>query len=491
MKKTLIAINILFVSTCLLGQTKTDPCQTIPYETYKPSIFDWQKHGKNGVPSYSYSSYYMNNNNVTQNVQVKTPYDSEENWNVKDLYETLYTTNLDIDLSTVSGWELVNYRMGSATDPINYPPCIILYNRFQSILRVFAVIPPNLTNKDDGASSYLISIAFHNLRGKSALFSKAEKYIPSVIDFNPNHSLSVVNKYANQINNQWLRADFQVMYDPCTCRNSSQNGSPLMYIFLDKVKTANVNLISKLDGKITGIANGASEDKITAYDDVASIFSTFGRLDGTATGSLSLSGSGSISTKRNDLGTKVLKKQSAKYRSTQTTTCKSSPEYQDAIGSVAAVGSLAFGGEVTVALQAVGMLSSFFSSSSNSNSNSDVYSERSDSQISATVTTTGTIESQELGMYYTVMLPGSNHITADPTTNINAPFYDNTLGVFNLAYTPTVEIVEYNAPKYSDTYKCQPVNHSCSSRNNTWYYEADVDFQFPKIREYRLKKMKI
>ncbi|MBS1537953.1 MAG: hypothetical protein JST20_09410 [Bacteroidetes bacterium] len=202
----------------------------------RPVIFDWRR------PLFDIRS------SLTTSVDINSPFYEPNNSITNHLY-------LSKDMRPEDGWELIKQEMGAPFDAVNNAytsdvdyPCLILYNRYTGMLRVFVAvfsvgnfdkveIVITLSKPPGGGFPSVIDIAT----------STQQKPLHALDDFIPGPELSAITRYLNT-NRKWMYADFPMMYDPCICAYPSQ-----MQINVNLISVAKVSLSGTTTGTIVNI----------------------------------------------------------------------------------------------------------------------------------------------------------------------------------------------------------------------------------------------
>ena len=133
-------------------------------------------------------------------------------------------------MSPENGWELLQFNLGrypnnsehSFTNLISLP-YIIIYNKYSNIIRVFVTYGENETPEEsiDGVKIDLSFITdlegLNNLSGLFRLGAGSDKTLDQTTS---SGQLTAVAKNPG-FENLWYSADFQIAYDPCTCKYPS------------------------------------------------------------------------------------------------------------------------------------------------------------------------------------------------------------------------------------------------------------------------------
>ena len=152
------------------------------------------------------------------------------------------------------GWELIRRDLGydDAGNPANTTnPTLIIYNRYNSILRVFTAVglqKPNFQFAE-------IKLYFDPTSGtKAGTLNRQNALGVALEDTEPatNPAFAAVARYLNGPG-KWFVADFPMDYDPCICQFDSR-----LQIDVNLISTADIRLIGKTSGTLVSASNGTS-----------------------------------------------------------------------------------------------------------------------------------------------------------------------------------------------------------------------------------------
>lgn len=199
---TLVAValsNALNAQPCY-NQIRTNPedPQNIPCPDLE-NVFDWRA---NKFPSNSTSA--PGGGGV-----FTSPY--HELTNPQLLFLNLSSFHTFRDFKPEEGWELIGEYFNPDV-PDDYV-CFVMYNRFESYLRIFTTLP-NIGRPVRGISAN-VEILAGSYGGYSALLSPANG-ISQALDKTSIPSIHTTNLYGNS-NWKFNYFDVPVEYDPCTC----------------------------------------------------------------------------------------------------------------------------------------------------------------------------------------------------------------------------------------------------------------------------------
>ena len=256
MKKLLIIKLVLFIVLGLNAQTveNINICGTV----YSPQYFntistDWRSTITNKINDFNWTNQNTNNRtfstfnnpiiingtNFYGADDVEMPFFRTTIPNVNNPNLLLYAINPfntdNLDISPEDGWELVQYDFGgkfvktglaAKSNEINNYPHFIIYNRYNSKLRIFFLVP----NAETFNGAYIRAIfgdkRFINNQRKTALFGQAANTPPAIKNFNPETYLTSTTSYQPSARIlQWIYAEFDLAYDPCTCKIKDEAGA--------------------------------------------------------------------------------------------------------------------------------------------------------------------------------------------------------------------------------------------------------------------------
>jgi hypothetical protein len=149
--------------------------------------------------------------------QITSPFfDNNGNPNLPDI--SLVSVK---NYSPLDGWEFIARNFGTTLQGTDNP-WLILYNRYNGILRIFLQINSSFTS----VQAAQLRLSFSSGYNTSGLFSQQGINTLPLNKFNGKALAAVPNQYNNSGmgGNQffWLYADLPTMYDPCTCNKYSR-----------------------------------------------------------------------------------------------------------------------------------------------------------------------------------------------------------------------------------------------------------------------------
>jgi acetyltransferase-like isoleucine patch superfamily enzyme len=291
MKKLFILKLVFLIVFGLNAQTieNTNICGTV----YSPQYFDtistdWRSTINNKINDFNWNNQNANvrtfstmNNSVIINGSnfygaddVELPFFRTTGSNVNNNNLLMYAINPfnvdNLDISPEDGWELVQYDFGgklvkqglpAKANEINPYPHFIIYNRYNSKLRIFFLVPNPETFNGAYIQAIFGSQAIFKQR-KTALFAHAANNPPSVKNFNPEASFASTSAYdpgntqpSGRIL-QWLTAEFDLAYDPCTCKIKDEVGANSKIQFnLCTQQLTKIDLVGEGTSQTTNIAD--------------------------------------------------------------------------------------------------------------------------------------------------------------------------------------------------------------------------------------------
>ncbi|MDI1235500.1 MAG: T9SS type A sorting domain-containing protein [bacterium] len=215
------------------GTLHSQPCST---RTYSPT-WDWRE----DIPSPHKYNTYIRKNLVSNQVDLPSPFYDGTNSNT-----LLFALENIKDYQPENGWVVITAGLGKCSTPGNCSyaeavdhPYFILYNKYTSVLRIFA----NIIDPQQNYQSAFISVNFYDPQNnighyESALLNQHKPISEPLDNFVKLVEMQAINFY-NNTESFWLYADFPVAYDPCTCKDM-----PIIQfkISLKSVGTISLNL---------------------------------------------------------------------------------------------------------------------------------------------------------------------------------------------------------------------------------------------------------
>lgn len=419
-----ILLIVLIIIALKVESTSAQPphCSSIvnTQTTYDPTnsnFWDW----KNPVwPTNIYSTLSGQINSIVSPFYtIQGNLDNYSNSNI-----TLFVQNADKDFLPEEGWELITKNLGIQGGTPIANAYVIFYNKYTSKIRAFFLITQlfSSTLNNDATQGGIVKIYFENQFNSTLRFS--EPYQSNLLttysaplqpldQFKRDISMTSPNEFRNTLP-YWLYADFPVAYDPCTCGNKGTL----------TIETSLVNS-GKVDIKIASLPyqSPIDNDKVNKTTDFRQSFTDFaGQVEG---GLKSAASGGEALTKINDV---IAKQTKLDIKNKLLNQFGSLSNEVNSLGNWISI--IPFAGSAISALTS--MFDAFSGGGSSTKGPSPV-------MIMNDFKASGTISSTSGTNKATFPLPGSDQ-TGKALSG--RPQYNNTLGVFNLLYTPTVKIKE-------------------------------------------------
>jgi len=309
----------------------------------------------------------------------------------------------------VNGWELIRRDLGydeagNPTSTVN--PHVILYNKYQGILRVFVAVGRQFGGYQHAEIRLIFSTAGTH---KSAALNRQSALGVALEDTEPGTAteFSSIARYLND-GSKWFVGDFPIDYDPCTCQFDSR-----LRLEVNLISEMKVDLTGDTNGTIVTTANGSTTGGFS--DGIPFIQKTNKPLKAAGTGYDNI----------DKLSSKIIKSGgNSAAAASLASAAKSGSFLKDGLKNLPWVGA------------AMGVLDFFVGGGQDSAPQPLALQPLS---ISMTTKTTGTITTNNL--YATVPFnnPGNRLATAIPE---NTPYYNEALGVFSLLKRPVVDVIE-------------------------------------------------
>jgi len=239
MKRSIYLITCLLqVGVYLSAQHCSEIINTLPGTTINE--FDWTQ---------EYYDFILNTpgNPVLETVQ--SPFfDGASNNNIYHLNNVAPK-----DFDDANGWELILNRFGTNTDPVS-TPFLVLYNRYEGVLRTFVWIQQSLGGYDNAK----LTIKFNELEIKQSAALNLITSPMTALDAWPRGiTMETPNSYINQIGGYWLFADYPIVYDPCTCNNAST-----LQVSADLIDISSISLTMEGGGVIEQVLGPSNNNCI-------------------------------------------------------------------------------------------------------------------------------------------------------------------------------------------------------------------------------------
>jgi hypothetical protein len=207
-----------------------------PTEPQRINRFNWQ--------TATYPTWFSNNNNTSNLVQMHSPFYQPANSHILPLV-------LSNDSKPQEGWELIYDERGfidQVTPPITPPPAhtaVVLYNRNTGILRVMAARAAQFTDYNAAR----IALSFEN--GSKFPSTLAMATALTGLDMFKNEALVSATNFNNQ-QYMWFYADFPMTYDPCTCQGNTTFKASISFI-----KNSKISLKGSTLGELVSVQNNS------------------------------------------------------------------------------------------------------------------------------------------------------------------------------------------------------------------------------------------
>ncbi len=254
----------------------TDPNHYVnPNDPGEDLLWDWRKE--------EYTMYIPANGGGTQGVAtpIKSPFfDQSGNPNTFALADAI-----EKDFDSEDGWELLYRKFGTPSQGVS-TPYFALYNRYSGTIRVFV----NIVNS--GTFPYTaggISLTFDlptNNGGQTGFTSQRQTALLNHLGtytFANNQMQKDAKHFASNFyensgvndNYYWMYADFNTLYDPCTCGLVSN-------IYLNAGLISNIDIQLTLNGTLTTIVdanpnnNNPDETAVGGFFGTVQEYATFG-----------------------------------------------------------------------------------------------------------------------------------------------------------------------------------------------------------------------
>ncbi|MBS1554579.1 MAG: hypothetical protein JSU09_06615 [Bacteroidetes bacterium] len=237
-----------------LSSSYSQVCAPIPGSTYIPSQFDWLSERFESIYVAPPSGSSVTNYPVTSPFYLPTG-------NTARFYDNTHKGGLK-DFRPMSGWELLQVRFGSSSNPLNTPPSFILYNKNTGLMRVFVLLIRN--NINFGNTAVALKIMFEGSdvpspNNQSSIFEFTQigqnneltpRTAKALDQFSTKVQVIALNDYCNVCPYEWVYADLPLAYDACSCQNPAGKAIPAIDVGI--VLIDNANLAFRTTGTING-----------------------------------------------------------------------------------------------------------------------------------------------------------------------------------------------------------------------------------------------
>jgi Secretion system C-terminal sorting domain len=163
----------------------------------------------------------------------------------------------DQDIWPEDGWELIVKNFGTPTLGTQQgygveSPYFVLYNKYTGKLKIFVALHNVMSTN---AAS--IKINFDNLGLKRDLFAHSDFAAMPLQEFKPLNEFNTPNNIS-QKDFYWLVSETQTSYDPCNCTNTSKQPTGASYINVDAFTINESDINATITGTIDQQINAAS-----------------------------------------------------------------------------------------------------------------------------------------------------------------------------------------------------------------------------------------
>ncbi|MFK7946307.1 MAG: T9SS type A sorting domain-containing protein [Saprospiraceae bacterium] len=410
-------------------------------------VFDFYNLGNWGTGSSPF--FQTNGNPYMTHFHESQDKDSEDGWEL-----LFYDFGTQIKLDDETGEPVINnnteaYEVEPTPDTEANNPTFILYNRYTGIARVFARVQQQF----GGYTMARIKLYFVNAGGQiqTSLINDHNTLLPLDQFFaDPSYDSPVAF-----INTQgkWFYTDFFMNYDPCTCDFESE-----LRLEVRLIEEATIDLKGQTNGDIVSVTN-----KATVNDKAGNAFSIGGKalLSGNADFQKTLKGFKDI----DDFRAKQFKEIN-KHLPTQI-----QQDYKDKVTLFQQ--ALVDNEFMRDALEIVPYVSTalafvdLFVGGGKKDSSSDPI-ELHPLTMQSMSEYYGTITSNQLYIAQDFWLPGSDNVNRPIRKR---PWYNKTLGVFNLITTPSVKFNHYYTTE--ENYEERVIEET---RNCSIEFTDDLDY---------------
>lgn len=237
MKQTLLVVLLLlaafdgFAQNCAPNGITTNP--SAPVNIQRPSktnTFNWLQE--------NYPLYWVYDNTST----IKSPFYQLNNSITNHFIENK-------EMYPADGWELVAKDLGYNDDGMRQAQpignaSIVFYNKHTGILRVFIA-----RGDQQPFNGVRVNFGFERSSPmQTSLLSQVSELVP-LDHFQRDPAILSVSQFNNDYQ-RWFYADFNMMYDPCTCLYTSK-----LHIDVYLVNTSTISLEGTSNGELVSIDN--------------------------------------------------------------------------------------------------------------------------------------------------------------------------------------------------------------------------------------------
>lgn len=461
----------------------TDPDDYVnPNDPNSDLRWDWR--------SEMYTVYITENGQGTAGsaVEIRSPfYDQSGNLNTWP-----YADAVEKDYDPEDGWELLYKKFGSEAQGLQ-TPFFALYNKYSGTIRVFVNIVNSGTFPFTASGiklTYSVPSGITALRQTSLLNVIGEytfagdEMMKDVSHFEPGHySNAGVND-----NYYWLAAEFNTLYDPCTCGLSSN-----MYIEAGLISEVDIELFA--NGTLTTIVDANPNGNNPDETDVQGFW---GNVQDVATFASSIiTGSQNVFTSANEgfNDGQQLVTQAQQFANNTSNIVGQ----ENAANFARILGRLFFEApRVNMLLNTVSTLIAFVNQAGQDFDELTNENEKGDEAIAASKVTSSDIDLKVDGqltvssnhLLNSLRVPGTQVVSGGGAVSYQHPIYDEVLGVWNLFEQPKFELVGF----LSDSDLLIDIQEEQGPNPNDPYAQGGVyannqggSLVFPHISHLRLK----
>jgi Secretion system C-terminal sorting domain len=234
---------LIMASILVSGLLKSQIVQTLCDADYQPVSTNWSSPSNSKLPLTN-GSRYLNQTNWNQNSFPLPnmafnninlgPKTSLSNSQLGPYYDYIYLESPAHAHLPSEGWELLLVNVGKYPDNTTLTesslysalPYVVLYNKFKGLIRVFVGMGPDadISNSADALSIELFftqnTSAQQKLTGLLRLYEGHDQALDQPTDVKSTLS---IGKAVSELS-RWASVDFQIAYDPCTCKTPSIMG---------------------------------------------------------------------------------------------------------------------------------------------------------------------------------------------------------------------------------------------------------------------------
>ncbi len=443
---------------CPITIIKTDPNNyENPNDPNQERKWNWMEE-----PNYTYYRKDFGTLGIATTL-INPFYDQNPSLNTIDFVNQDYK-----DFQPLDGWELLYKKFGSPAQGVSYP-FFVLYNRFSGKMRIFV----NIVNSSEFTfNNCEIALSFDkfftdkkNELIQSAVLNSLGEHAFSPIEMQRNtthYSYNQALDNGNQNGYQWMVADFNTLFDPCTC------GLVSNFIFRVRLKN-NVKISGTIFGNYTTLLD--SDNPANESDDIGGFWGNIQQYTAFGTGIINgLTGSITSTNEQYKNGQKLISEAQLFVNNSDTAGVLSADQATniniklgEVLKFVPYVGSL-----FTLASTAISLVKKTgtdFNNLSNAEKLEQGLSNTSIAVPNINLTIDAGLSFESNRILESLKVPGSIGINNIIHSN---PVYDNTLGVFNLMEQPEFEVTHVSVTAYQTlfNYGVHPIGFSLLELKN-------------------------